>query len=133
MITKSCLTLADAKSIAQAAEAAALSNGWNVVIAILDDGANLLYLQRMDGAQIGSVQVAMEKGRTACLFKRPSKALEDAVAGGRTVMLALPSATPIEGGLPLMWKGELVGAIGVSGVQSSQDGVIAQAGADSLG
>ena len=132
MRNKPALTLADAKRVAAAAEAEAVKNGWNVVIAIHDDGGNLLYLQRMDGTQVGSVVVAQEKARTAVLFKRPSKAIEDAVAGGRTVMLAMPGATPIEGGLPLVYEGEVVGAIGISGVQSFQDGIIAKAGADAL-
>lgn len=132
MRNKPALTLEDAKRIAAAAEAEAVKNGWNVVIAVLDDGGNLLYLQRMDGTQIGSIVVAQEKGRTAVAFKRPSKAFEDVVVGGRQVMLAMPGATPIEGGLPLVYEGEVVGAIGVSGVQSSQDGIIAKAGADAL-
>lgn len=132
MRNKPALTLEDAKRIAAAAEAEAVKNGWNVVIAILDDGGNLIYLQRMDGTQIGSIVVAQEKGRTAVAFKRPSKAFEDVVVGGRQVMLAMPGATPIEGGLPLVYEGEVVGAIGVSGVQSSQDGIIAKAGADAL-
>ncbi|NYZ12556.1 heme-binding protein [Azospirillum sp. RWY-5-1] len=132
MRNKPALTLADAKRVAAAAEAEAVKNGWNVVIAILDDGANLLYLQRMDGTQIGSIVVAQEKGRTAVSFKRPSKTFEDMVAGGRQVMLSMPGATPIEGGLPLVYEGEVVGAIGISGVQSSQDGIIAKAGADAL-
>lgn len=133
MITKHALTLADAKAIAAAAEAEADRQGWNVVIAILDEGANLLYLQRMDGAQLGSVRVAQEKARTAILFRRPTKALEDVVAGGRTAMLTLPGATPIEGGVPLVHQGQIVGAIGVSGVQSFQDAIVANAGAAALG
>ena len=128
MKMKPTLTLDDAKQIVAAAEAEALRQGWNVVIAIHDDGGNLLLLQRMDGTQIGSVHVAQEKARTALLFKRPSKALEDAVQGGRTVMITLPGATPIEGGLPLVYQGVVVGSIGVSGVQSNQDGIVAAAG-----
>lgn len=130
--TKHSLTLADAKRIAAAAEAEAVHQGWNVVIAIHDDGGNLVYLQRMDDTQIGSITVAQEKARTAILFRRPSKALEDAVAGGRAVVMTMPGATPIEGGLPLVFQGEIVGAIGVSGVQSFQDGIVAKAGADVL-
>ena len=132
MQTKPYLTLGDAKAIANAAHTAATSNGWTVVIAILDAGANLLYLERMDGTQIGSIQVAIEKAKTAVSFKRPTKILEDAVNGGRTHMLRLPGATPIEGGLPLVYQGEIVGAIGVSGVQSFEDGIVAKAGADVL-
>lgn len=129
MKTKHCLTLAVAKRIAAAAEAEAVRQGWNVVIAVHDDGGNLIYLQRMDATQVGSVTVAQEKARTAVLFKRPSKALEEAVAGGRAVVMAMPGATPIEGGLPLEYAGEVVGAIGVSGVQSFEDGIVAKAGA----
>ena len=132
MLTKNHLGLAEAKAIAAVANAKAAENGWNVVIAIVDEGGALHYLERMDNTQMASVVIAQEKGRTAALFKRPSKALEDGVAGGRVVMMTLPGATPIEGGVPLYYKGELVGAIGVSGVQSFQDGIVAQAGADYL-
>lgn len=132
MRNKPALTLADAKRVAAAAEAEAQRNGWNVVIAVHDDGGNLLYLQRMDGTQIGSILVAQEKARTAVSFKRPTKAFEEAVTGGRVVMLSMPGVTPVEGGLPLVHEGEIVGAIGISGVQSSQDGIIAKAGVDAL-
>ena len=130
LATKKTLTLDAARKIAAAAEAEAMKNSWNVVIAVVDDGGHLIYLQRMDQTQIGSVEVATEKARTAVRFKRPSKALEDAVAGGRNVVLRLPGATPVEGGLPLISDGAIVGAIGVSGVTSQQDGQIAKAGAD---
>lgn len=132
LATKRTLTLEAAKQIAAAAEKEAIANKWTVVISVVDDGGHLIYLQRMDDTQIGSVEVAQEKARTAVRFKRPSKALEDAVAGGRTVMLRLPGATPVEGGLPLMADGKVIGAIGVSGVTSQQDGQIAKAGADAL-
>ena len=128
MYAKKGLTLADAKGIAAAAEAEALKNGWSVSIAIVDDGGNLLYLQRLDDAPVGSVAVAQEKARTAFLFGGPTKAIEDMIAGGRLVMLALPGVTPIRGGLPLRYEGRVVGAIGVSGAQSSQDEQVAQAG-----
>ncbi|HUO23254.1 MAG TPA: heme-binding protein [Caulobacteraceae bacterium] len=132
MIVKTQLSLADAKAVAAAAQAKAVENGWTVVIAIVDEAGLLHYLERMDGTQTGSVEVAQAKARTAAMFKRPSKALEEAVASGRQVMLVMPGATPIEGGLPLTYRGELVGAIGVSGMTSAQDGVIAKAGADYL-
>jgi uncharacterized protein GlcG (DUF336 family) len=132
LATKKALTLAAAKDIAAAAEAEAVKNKWNVVIAVVDDGGHLVYLQRMDETQIGSVEVAQEKARTAVRFKRPSKALEDAVAGGRNVVLRLPGALPVEGGLPLSADGKIIGAIGVSGVTSQQDGQIAAAGAAAL-
>lgn len=130
MRTKKALSLADARQIATAAEAEALRNDWSVTIAILDEGGNLIHLHRLDDAPVGSVRVAQEKARTAFLFKRPTKMIEDLIAGGRTAMLTLPGATPIEGGLPLLNEGDLIGAIGVSGVQSPQDGQVAQAGAE---
>ncbi len=132
MLVKTQLSLDVAKAVAAAAQAKAVENGWSVVIAIVDEGGLLHYLERMDGTQTASVQIAQAKASTAAMFKRPSKALEDVVSGGRTAMLALPGATPVEGGVPLVYRGEMVGAIGVSGVQSFQDGVIAQAGADYL-
>lgn len=128
MYVKNALTLADAKVIAAAAEAEALKNKWNVTIAVLDDGGHLLYLQRLDEAPLGSIEVAQAKARTALLFKRPTKVFDDMVGNGRLVMLTLPGATPVEGGLPLLNKGQLIGAIGVSGVQSVQDGQVAAAG-----
>jgi glc operon protein GlcG len=132
MLTKSQLSLEDAKAAAAAAAAVARENGWTVVIAILDDGGHLQYLERMDEVQLGSVVVAQEKARTALLFKRPTKAIENAVLGGRTVMMGLPGATPIEGGLPLINQGKIIGAVGVSGVLSSQDGIVAKAAADMI-
>lgn len=132
LATKKGMTLEVAKQIAAAAEVEAKKNNWTVVIAIVDDGANLVYLQKADETQIGSIEVAQEKAKTAVKFKRPSKALEDAVAGGRNAVLKLPGALPIEGGVPLMADGKIIGAIGVSGVQSNQDGQIAQAGVNAL-
>jgi len=133
LMDKKGLTLEAAKKVAAAAEEEALKNKWNVVIAIVDDGGSLVYLQRLDETQIGSIEVAIQKAKTAVNFKRPTKALEDAVmSGGRTVVLSLPGALPLEGGLPLMVDGKLVGAIGVSGVTGQQDGQIAKAGADAL-
>ena len=130
---KKVLTLEAAKKIAAAAEAEARKNNWNVVIAVVDDGGHLVYLQRIDGTQTGSIDVAIQKARTAQAFKRPTKVFEDAIAGGRNALIALHGALPLEGGLPIMAGGQMVGAIGVSGVKSSEDGVIAKAGADSLG
>ncbi|MSQ58669.1 MAG: heme-binding protein [Betaproteobacteria bacterium] len=129
---KKSLSLAAAKKIAAAAEAEALKNKWNVVIAVVDDGGHLVYLQRMDGTQTGSIEVAIKKARTAQAFKRATKVFEDAVAGGRTVILALDGALPIEGGLPLSASGQVIGGIGVSGVTAPQDGMVAKAGADLL-
>ncbi|WP_018267128.1 GlcG/HbpS family heme-binding protein [Methylosinus sp. LW4] len=129
---KFSLTLDGAKKAAAAAEAEAVKNGWNVVIAIVDDGGNLLYLQRLDGTQASSSETATRKARTSALFKRPTKALEDAVAGGRVALLSLPNVTPLEGGVPLVYKGEIIGAIGVSGATSQQDAQVAKTGADTL-
>jgi uncharacterized protein GlcG (DUF336 family) len=120
-----------AKKAAAAAEAEALKNKWNVVIAIVDDGGNLQYLQRIDGTQAASSETAARKARTAALFKRPTKVLEDAVKD-RVSLLTLPNVTPLEGGVPLIYKGEVIGAIGVSGATSQQDAQVAKAGADTL-
>ena len=133
LLTKHTLALEAAKQIASAAEKFALKKGWNVVIAIVDDGGHLIYLARMDGTQIGSIDVAQAKARTALAFKRPTKIWSEGLKGGRMQILGLPGATPIEGGLPLVVKGEFLGAIGVSGVTSEQDGEIAQAGVAALG
>ena len=126
------LTLAAATRIADAAQAEASRNQWNVVIAVLDGGGHLVHLRRMDGAQLGSVEVAQDKARSAVLFRRPTKAFADAVASGRVGVLRLAGAMPIEGGIPLLVGDQVVGAIGVSGVTSEQDGQVAQAGARAL-
>jgi uncharacterized protein GlcG (DUF336 family) len=132
LATKKALTLEIAKELSAAAEAEAVKNNWNVVIAIVDDGGRLMHLVRRDGTQYGSIEVAQDKARTAIAFRRPTKALEDAVAGGRNAILGLGGATPIEGGLPIVVEGEMIGAIGVSGVQSNQDAQVAQAGINAL-
>jgi len=129
---KKALTLAVAKRIAAAAQQEAIKNNWNMFIAIVDDGGNLMYLERMDDSQLASQEVSVQKARSALLFKRPTKALEDAVTGGRMVIMALANAVPVEGGLPLMAFGQIVGAIGISGATSPQDGIVAKAGADEL-
>ncbi|MDH4018839.1 MAG: heme-binding protein [Xanthomonadales bacterium] len=126
------LTLSIAKQIAAAAESAARENNWNVVVTIVDDGANLLYLQRMDGTQLGSIDVAIAKAISAIKYKRPTKAFEDSLVGGRQAVLTLPGAMPVNGGLPLVYNNEIVGAIGVSGVQPDQDAIVSQAGVDIL-
>jgi glc operon protein GlcG len=128
LATKKALTLEAAKQIAAAAQVEAAKNKWTMVICVVDDGGHLIYLERMDGTQIGSVEVAQEKAATAVRFKRPTKALEDTIAGGRTAILKLPGATPIEGGLPITVGSEVIGAIGVSGGTSPQDGQVAAAG-----
>ena len=129
---KKVLNLDGARKIAAAAEAEAKKNNWNVVIAVVDDGGHLLYLQRMDGTQTGSIEVAIDKARTAQAFKRPTKVFEDAIAGGRNAILGLNGALPLEGGLPVKVGEQVVGAIGVSGVTAQQDGQIAKAGADTV-
>lgn len=132
MIEKKAISLEVAKKVAAAAESEAAKNKWNVVIVIVDEGGQILYLQRMDTTQYGSVEVAIRKARTSSAFKRPTKAFEDAIACGRTALLGLDVALPLEGGLPLIYNGQVVGAIGVSGVTSQQDGLIAKAGADAM-
>lgn len=129
---KKALSLEIAKQVAAAAEKHARDNKWNVCIAIVDEGGHLIYFQRMDGTQYASVVVSQKKAQTAMGFKRPSKVFEDGVVGGRNVLVALPGAVPLEGGVPLTIDGEMIGAIGISGVTAQQDGMIAQAGADSL-
>lgn len=126
------LTLEAATRIADAAQAEATRNKWNVVIAVVDAGGYLVHLRRLDDTQLGSVAVAQEKAKSAVLFRRPTKAFAEAVASGRTAVLRLPGAIPIEGGVPLLAGNQLVGAIGVSGVTAEQDGQVAQAGARAL-
>jgi uncharacterized protein GlcG (DUF336 family) len=99
-----------------------------MVICVVDDGGHVIYLEKMDGTQLGSIQVAQDKAATAVNFKRPTKALEDAVTGGRNAVLKLTGAIPIEGGIPVMVGGELIGAVGVSGGTSPQDAQVALAG-----
>jgi glc operon protein GlcG len=132
MFQQTALSLEDAKRVAAAARVEAEKNGWAIVIAVVDDGGHLMYLERMDGAQKASSRIAEEKGRTAILFKRPSKAIEEVVLEGRIVMMGLPGAVPLEGGVPLMKDGQFLGGIGISGVQSFQDGIVARAGATAL-
>ena len=132
MFQHAALSLEDAKRVAAAARAEAEKNGWAIVIAVVDDGGHLMYLERMDGTQKASSRIAEAKGRTAILFKRPTKAIEDNVLEGRTVMMGLPGAVPLEGGVPLVKDGQFIGGIGVSGVQPFQDGVVARAGAAAL-
>ena len=128
LATKTALTLEAAKLILAAAQAEARRNDWTMVICVVDDGAHVICLERMDGTQIASVTVAQDKAATAVRFKRPTKVLEDAVAGGRLVVMKLGGATPIEGGLPIVVDGHVIGGIGVSGGTSPQDGVVAAAG-----
>ena len=126
---KPYLTLEDAERITAAAEVKAKAESWNVVIAILDDGGHLISLKRMDGVQIGSIEVAQAKAKSAVFFKRPTKVFEDAMKGeGGSRIATLPNAVGVEGGLPIFKDGIIIGSIGVSGVTSAQDGIIAEAG-----
>ena len=128
---KKGMTLQAAKGIAAAAERFAAANGLKLVIAVLDDGGNLLYLERMDGGLIGSVEIAQQKARTAVNFKSPSKAFEDGLSGGGLSLLKL-DVLPYEGGVAILVGGKVIGAVGVSGGTAAQDGQAAQAGVDWL-
>ena len=128
------ITLDQAKRAMAAAELEAAKNSWQVAITILDSGGNMIMFHRLDNAQLSATTVSEGKARTALEFKRPSKALDDAIAGGGAGMrlLALKNITPIEGGLPVVVDGKIIGAIGVSGALSSQDAQVAKAGAEAL-
>jgi len=130
LTTKKSLTLAAAKEIGAAAEAEARKNNFTNCIAIFDDGSNLIYLVTMDGTQTGSIDVAQQKGLAALRFKRSTKLFQEMVCGDKPHMAFLPGAVPVEGGLPLIAGGQIIGAIGVSGMPSDKDGIVAQAGAD---
>ena len=127
--TKKVLTLAVAKRIAAAAEAEANKRGSTVVIVVVDDGGHLLVLERLDDTQVASVEVGIGKARTAAIFRRPSKVFEDQVRDGRVAALALPGATPLQGGVPIIYEGKVIGAIGVSGNTPQEDEDIAKVGA----
>jgi glc operon protein GlcG len=132
MKTRPELTLDDCMKISAAAEAEARKNGWNVAIAILDDGGHQLHFIRMDGATPANAAIALEKGRTAAISRRSSGKWEEIVKSGRTSMIKMPGILPVQGGMPIMADGSCIGAVGVSGVQSQQDEQIAQAGIDAL-
>jgi glc operon protein GlcG len=128
------VTLEQAKKILAGAEAEAVKNKWNVVITVLDSGGNLVALHRMDGAQWGSVEVAKDKARSAVAFRRPTKVFADLVAqgGANLRLLNLSGASVLEGGIPIVVDGKIIGAVGVSGVTSEQDAQIGQAGITAL-
>jgi uncharacterized protein GlcG (DUF336 family) len=127
------IDIAAAKKAMAAAEAEAVKNNWGVAIAIVDSGANLVMLHRLDNAQLSSVRIAEQKARTAAEFRRPTKVFEDAVAGGGVGLRVLTfGANAAEGGVPIVSNGKVIGAIGVSGVQSHQDAQVAQTGADAV-
>jgi glc operon protein GlcG len=127
------IAIETARKVATAALAEGKKNGWTVAVAIVDTAGDLVFFERMDNTQSGSMVVAQDKARTAARFKRPTKAFEDALVGGRQAILSLPGVTPLEGGIPIVVDGKIVGAVGVSGATSPQDGVCAQAGIDALG
>jgi len=133
MQSKKILTLDDVKRIAAAAEAEALANDWKVVIAVVDDGGHLLWLQRLDGAAPISSSIAPAKARTAALGRRESRIYEETINNGRMSFISAPLEGMLEGGVPIMVDGQCLGAVGVSGVKSSEDARIAQAGIRALG
>ena len=128
------ITLETARKVAAPALAEATKNGWTMAVAVVDPSGTLIYFERMDNTQVASSQLAIEKARTSATLKRPTKALQDAIASGGEGLrvLGLHSATPLEGGIPLVVDGKIVGAVGVSGGASAQDGQCAKAAADSL-
>ena len=134
MKQQSTLELADIKAIAAAAESEALKNGWAVSIAIVDAGGHLLWLQRLDGAAPISAQIAPAKAQTAALGRRESRLYEEMINGGRVSFLSAPGLHGmLEGGVPILKDGACLGAVGVSGVKSSEDAQIARAGIAALG
>ena len=128
------VNVASAKKVAAVAIGEAQNNHWYMAVAVVDTSGTLIYYEKMDNTQTGSANVAIEKARTSALYKRPTKAFQDLVAGGGSGLriLGLPGAVPIEGGVPLISDDKVVGAVGVSGGSSDQDGQCAQAAADSL-
>jgi glc operon protein GlcG len=133
LVEKKTVSLAAARKMAAAAEVEAIKNNWTMVISVLDDGGNLLYLERMDGTQLGSIEVSQGKARTALQFKRPSKAFQDLIDKDQAHLITLGHITAVQGGLPILAEGKVVGAVGVSGGTSAQDEQVAQAGINALG
>lgn len=131
-IQKKILSLEDARKVSAAAATEAMKNKWNMAIAVVDDAGHLIYFERIDETQFGSIDIAIGKARTAASLKRPTKALEDALNGGQYAILTFPNILPREGGLPIFADGKVVGAIGVSGGKSSEDAQVAKAGVDAL-
>jgi glc operon protein GlcG len=130
---KPALSLQQARAVIAAATAEAQRNGWRMVIAVVDDGGHLVSLDRIEDAQYGSVEVAIAKARASAAFRRPTKAFSDRVANGQLGVLTTPGMMSLEGGVPLMSGKHVVGAVGVSGATSEQDGQVAAAGAAALG
>ena len=123
-----------ARAVMTAAESEAAKNNWAVVISIIDSGGNIVMLHRHNDVQLSSIEISQGKAKTALMFKRPSKVLDDAISSGGAGLrfLALKDIVPLEGGLPIVADGKIIGAIGVSGVTSDQDGQIAKAGVDGM-
>jgi glc operon protein GlcG len=132
MKTKHALTLDDCHKMLAASEAHAKKNQWAVCIAIVDDGGHLMVFSRLDGCGVASVAISQGKAHSAAIRKRPTKQDEDLIANGRIAALSMPGVTFLEGGVPIVVEGEVIGAVGVSGVKSSDDAAIAQAGIDAL-
>lgn len=132
LVDKKALTLAEARKAVVAATAEAKANGWNVVIVVADDAGYPLTIDRLDNAQRPSVDIAIGKARTAALFKRPSAALEEAINKGRTALLSVDGQVFLQGGVPIVVNGEVIGAVGVSGVRADQDEQVATAGAKAI-
>ena len=128
------ITLEQAKKAVAAAEAEAKKNNWNMVIIVLDSGANVVMLERMNNAQLGSIEAAKDKAYSAVLYRRPTKVFQDllAQAGPNLRILKLSGANPLDGGFPIVVDGKIIGAIGASGAASEQDAQVAKAGADAL-
>ncbi len=126
------ITLEDAKKIAAGAVVEAKKNNWNVAIAVVDNHGMLVYYEMLDDTQTSSATIAIEKARTAAMFRRPSKAFEDVVSKGRVAVLGLPGVTPVQGGLPIFVNGKIIGGVGASGVNSDQDEQVVQAGLNAL-
>lgn len=130
---KKSLTLEAARLAMSASEAQAQRNGWRVVIAVVDDGGHAILLQRLDGAQTSSIDAALQKARAAVAWKRPSRMLEESVNGGRFAFLSITQGMAVlQGGVPIEIDGQVIGAIGVSGVKAVDDEIVAQAGVDAL-
>jgi len=132
LVDKKSLTLEAAQKIAAASLVEARANNWNVIIAVVDEGGHLITLNRMETAQYGSIDVAIGKAKTAAAFRRPTKVLED-VAKTRPTLSTIANAYLLEGGVPIIYNGQVIGAVGVSGATSQQDAQVAEAGINSLG
>ena len=130
--TTKFITLEAAKQMMVAGETEARKNGWNVAITVVDANGGLIMFQKLDDTQPGSIAISQGKARTAALFKRPTKVLEDALTGGKTAFLAVDGMTPMQGGVPVIADGRVVGAVGVSGVTSAQDEQVAMAAVAAL-